>query len=109
MVDGKRFVNVTYTPGFDANKKVNKIVVLSHDITELKLTEEELKKAKERAEESDRLKSAFFANMSHEIRTPMNGILGFTSLLKEPDLSGKDQQKFIDIIEKKRPTHVKYR
>jgi signal transduction histidine kinase len=56
--------------------------------------------AKERAEESDRLKSAFLANMSHEIRTPMNGILGFADLLKEPGLTGETQQKYIRIIEK---------
>lgn len=61
---------------------------------------EELMVAKEKAEESDRLKSAFLTNMSHEIRTPMNGILGFTSLLKEPDLSSEDKSEFIDIIEK---------
>jgi PAS domain S-box-containing protein len=56
--------------------------------------------AKDKAEESDRLKSAFLANMSHEIRTPMNGILGFAELLKEPKHSGDEQQMFIEIIEK---------
>ncbi|MFT6849029.1 MAG: PAS domain S-box-containing protein, partial [Cryomorphaceae bacterium] len=55
--------------------------------------------AKEQAEESDRLKSAFLANMSHEIRTPMNGILGFSELLKEPDLTGETQREYIGIIE----------
>ncbi|MBK7500479.1 MAG: response regulator [Ignavibacteriales bacterium] len=60
----------------------------------------ELLKAKEQAEESDRLKSAFLANMSHEIRTPMNGILGFAELLKEPGLTGEEQQDYIRIIEK---------
>ncbi len=60
----------------------------------------ELKQAKEKAEESDRLKSAFLANMSHEIRTPMNGILGFADLLKEPDLSGDEQNQYVGIIEK---------
>lgn len=57
-------------------------------------------KAKEKAEESDQLKSAFLANMSHEIRTPMNSILGFAELLKEPSLNGDEQQQYINKIEK---------
>ncbi len=56
--------------------------------------------AKEKAEESDRLKTAFLANMSHEIRTPMNGILGFSDLLKDPQLSAEEQQGYVSIIEK---------
>jgi len=70
------------------------------DITDYKLIQNELQEAKDKAEESDRLKSAFLANMSHEIRTPMNGILGFAELLKEPGLTGQEQQKYISIIEK---------
>ncbi|MFO7998613.1 MAG: PAS domain-containing sensor histidine kinase [Bacteroidales bacterium] len=70
------------------------------DITESKQAEKALIAAKEKAEESDLLKSAFLANMSHEIRTPMNGILGFAELLKEPDLSVEKHQKYIRIIEK---------
>ena len=67
---------------------------------ELTQTNEELFYAKEKAEESDRLKSAFLANMSHEIRTPMNGILGFTELLKDQDNTDDTRKKYIDIIEK---------
>jgi len=59
----------------------------------------ELRLAKEKSQESDRLKSAFLANMSHEIRTPMNGILGFAELLKHPNLTGKEQQQYLKIIE----------
>ncbi len=60
----------------------------------------ELIEAKDEAEQHDKLKSAFLANMSHEIRTPMNGILGFAELLKRPNLSGEEHQKYINIIEK---------
>lgn len=73
------------------NKNLEKIV---------KERTKELLKAKEQAEESDRLKSAFLANMSHEIRTPMNGILGFSELLKKPNLTGAQQQEYIRIIER---------
>jgi signal transduction histidine kinase len=69
------------------------------NITQSKEIKNELTKAKERAEESDRLKSAFLANMSHEIRTPMNGILGFAELLGDHDLSNEKQQYYISIIE----------
>jgi PAS domain S-box-containing protein len=56
--------------------------------------------AKEKAEESDKLKSAFLANMSHEIRTPMNGILGFTDLLKDPETTVENRNLYLGIIEK---------
>ncbi len=76
------------------------VVTVARDITERKLNEQKLIEAKEKAEESERLKSAFLANMSHEIRTPMNGILGFASLLKEPLLTKEEQEKYLSIIEK---------
>ncbi|PCI35917.1 MAG: hypothetical protein COB60_01045 [Flavobacteriaceae bacterium] len=85
---------------FIDNKGTKFLIGAIRDISKRKEAEVELKKAKERAEESDRLKSAFLANMSHEIRTPMNGILGFSSLLKEPNLTGEKQLRYIDIIEK---------
>ncbi len=69
------------------------------DVTEEVKAKKELVKAKEKAEESNRLKSEFLHNMSHEIRTPMNGILGFSELLSNPNLSIEKQQHFIKIIQ----------
>ena len=66
----------------------------------LKETNVELEKAKVKAEESDKLKSAFLANMSHEIRTPMNGIMGFAELLKSGNLSPEENKNYIEIIQK---------
>lgn len=88
------------SPVYNDNGKIEHIIAVKEDITEKINTLKELKIAKERAEESDRLKSAFLANMSHEIRTPMNGILGFTELLNDPNLSGEEQKEFILIIQK---------
>lgn len=64
----------------------------------LKLINDELKAAKEKAEESDKLKSAFLANMSHEIRTPMNAILGFATLIRNRILSEEKRRDYIDLI-----------
>jgi len=68
------------------------------DITERKKAEAEIIKAKEKAEESDKLKTAFLHNVSHEIRTPMNAILGFSTLLNEPGISDEDRKQFTDVI-----------
>ena len=83
-----------------AKKRLESAAELIGLIVQRNLAQQELTLAKDKAEESDRLKSAFLANMSHEIRTPMNGILGFAELLKEPELDGNQQQEYIRIIEK---------
>jgi PAS domain S-box-containing protein len=94
------YLETIKAPMFDSQNKLKGVLGIGRDISGRKVAEYELIKAKEKAQESDRLKSAFLANMSHEIRTPMNGILGFTSLLKESNLSGEQQQEYIEIIEK---------
>lgn len=74
------------------------VVAIIRDISERKRIELDLVKAKEKAEESNRLKSAFLANMNHEIRTPMNAIVGFSNLLLEEQEKEK-QKKYIELIQ----------
>jgi signal transduction histidine kinase/DNA-binding response OmpR family regulator len=71
---------------------------LAEDITAIKESGAEILKAKLKAEESDRLKSAFLANLSHEIRTPMNAIMGFTDLLMREDFSQSKQRDLLVIV-----------
>jgi len=89
------------------NPVIKAVVVNIRDITEVKAKEQELTKAKEKAEENDRLKTAFLQNMSHEIRTPMNAIMGFSDLLiyhtddkeKLKSFSEIINQRCIDLLE----------
>ena len=73
-------------------------ILISREIRKQGELNEELQRAKERAEESDRLKSAFLSNMSHEIRTPLNGIVGFSQLLFEDEENPKTRQMYIDQV-----------
>jgi len=82
----------------DDNGFVTHFIAMKEDITERKKMEQELITAKEKAEESDKLKSAFLANMSHEIRTPMNSILGFSQLLNEEGSSDEEKEHYINLI-----------
>ncbi len=98
--------NVTITPIKNELGRITNFLAIKEDITAQKQSEEEIKRqnkaliiAKEKAEESDRLKSAFLANVSHEIRTPMNGIIGFTEMLKDPDLEQEEKDEFLGIIQ----------
>jgi signal transduction histidine kinase/DNA-binding response OmpR family regulator len=94
---GNRIFEISHTGMMYQGKKA--MLEIFQEITDQKVKEKELIRAKEQAEESDRLKSAFLTNMSHEIRTPMNGILGFAELLKEPNLTVDEQQDFIQTIQ----------
>jgi len=97
--NGRRFLFYTLkTPYFDSDNNLLGIIGISRDITEMEETRQRLILAKEKAEESDRLKTAFLANMSHEIRTPMNAIIGFSDLLSEDDLTQEDKDDFISKI-----------
>ncbi len=82
-------------------KKQNKAIreLINKKNSELLLKNHELRKARDRAEESDKLKTAFLNNMSHEIRTPMNGIVGFSEMLNSPDISSEERVYFSKIIQ----------
>lgn len=85
-------------PMFDDNGKPAGLFGITRDITERKELEASLREAKEKAEESNRLKTAFLNNISHEIRTPMNAIVGFSEFLKLPDLELDKRIEYIDIV-----------
>ena len=97
---GTKWGELLVSPYFDIDGSFIGYHGVTRDITKRRETEQELVKAKEKAEENNRLKSAFLSNMSHEIRTPMNGILGFAQLLKKQNLSVEKQNLYIDLIEK---------
>jgi PAS domain S-box-containing protein len=93
---GNRVFEVSYTGMIYLNRKA--MLEIFQDITERKIAEEEIKDARDKAEESDKLKTAFLHNISHEIRTPMNAIVGFSTLLGEPDVDAQSKQSYIETI-----------
>ncbi len=97
--DGSEFFGeITSASIKGADGKISSVIMVIRDITQRKQNETELMQAKEKAEESDKLKSAFLANMSHEIRTPVNGIIGFLNFLSSDNLPSKRRQEYIRII-----------
>jgi PAS domain S-box-containing protein len=99
--DGRKVLFDTLkTLFFDTNGNSLGFIGISRDVTAIQETQQKLTLAKERAEESDKLKTAFLANMSHEIRTPMNAIIGFSELLTDDDLSASDKLEYTSHIKK---------
>lgn len=97
--DGSEFpVSLSTTRVKDKEDKIIGLIGVATEITDRKRAENELIAAKEKAEESDRLKSAFLANMSHEVRTPLNSIIGFSELLADPDFEEDQKNEFIQQI-----------
>ncbi len=84
----------------EANENLKeKNTILREHNEQIELINHQLSIAKEKAEESDKLKTSFISNMSHEIRTPMNGIIGFVDLLRFQDLEDEDKENYLDLIE----------
>ena len=98
--------SVTIAPILNSHGEIIKYISLKENITQKKELMKELTIAKEKAEQSDRLKTSFLANMSHEIRTPLNAILGFTQLIADSDLSQEETDSYLRIIDRSAETLV---
>lgn len=94
------WISLSVAPVFNRKNEVAHLIFLIENITPRKNFEKEILIAKNRAEDSDRLKTAFLANLSHEIRTPLNAIIGFSSLLNEPGISQEEQVQIPDMLYK---------
>jgi PAS domain S-box-containing protein len=93
-----RWIWARIYPIYNKNKEFYRIAGIATDVTEQKNIEQELRIAKIKAQESDRLKTSFLANISHEIRTPMNGIVGFTQMIREGNIDTQIRKEYENII-----------
>lgn len=108
LLDKQTVVGVMVFKNYDQTRKYTQndarlVEMIAHELTiviQRNSMIEDLIAAKEKAEENDRLKSAFLANISHEIRTPMNGILGFLELLSEHNVEDDKREKYLEIMNK---------
>jgi PAS domain S-box-containing protein len=98
--DKLHWVWVRLFPIIDENNNITRVAGIASDVTFQKEIEVELRAAKEKAQESDHLKSAFLANLSHEIRTPMNGIIGFSGLLAREVPDNPAFKSYVEVINK---------
>lgn len=92
------WTNSIVAPVVNEAGEIVQFISFKEDISQLRKLNEAYKEAKEKAEESNKLKTAFLQNISHEIRTPLNAIMGFADLLKDDDLPETDRRKYADII-----------
>ncbi len=88
----------SFIPNLDTSEEVIGIIVIITDISGRKKMELDLAKERDKAKQSDHLKSAFLANMSHEIRTPMNSIIGFSEMLEDDDVTELERKQYSGII-----------
>lgn len=98
--EDKKLYDTMKVPILDENGKLTGIVGISHDITKQARTQQQIENAKNKAEQSDKLKTTFLTNLSHEIRTPLNSIIGFSDLLTDPDLTDDQREEFTELISK---------
>ncbi|MGQ1786878.1 MULTISPECIES: hybrid sensor histidine kinase/response regulator [unclassified Saccharicrinis] len=94
------YVDWRLTPETNENGTIETVLAVGRNLATHKNTEKQLVLAKEKAEESDKLKSEFLANISHELRTPLNAIVGFSSLLRGSHIKPNEVDEYVDVIHK---------